>query len=392
MGKEEFRDSLLQSLCASTKHYHVLEYATGMGKTKMALLKTRQLWSPLSKILIVVPRLILIDNWKKEIEKWDLHFLLTNISFVTYVSLYKKAGHYDIVIFDECQHLSERCREALNSFTINNALFLSATIRKEVKEYIKTKFGNSLNWIKVGTAKAISNKILPTPRIILLPLNLNTSIKNCIYKKGKQRGAPIKIDYNQRWAYKDYKGPIEIRCTEAQYYEQLSSIIEWYKRKSHTTIMRNLWLHKAGERIKWLAERKLPITREIIKKIKNKRALVFCATIAQSESLNIPCVNSKVGTENLEKFNNKKTSKISCVDMLNEGINLTSCQIGVFDVLNASSIMQIQKMGRILRHPHPIIIIPYFRNTRDNEILNNMLKNYDESLITKLDSINDLKL
>ena len=54
--------------------------------------------------------------------------------------------------------------------------------------------------------------------------------------------------------------------------------------------------------------------------------------------------------------------------------------------------MQIQKMGRILRHPHPIIIIPYFRNTRDNEILNNMLKNYDESLITRLDSSNDLKL
>ena len=103
-------------------------------------------------------------------------------------------------------------------------------------------------------------------------------------------------------------------------------------------------------------------------------------------------MNSKIGTENLEKFNNNKTSKISCVDMLNEGINLTSCQIGVFDVLNASSIMQIQKMGRILRHSHPIIIIPYFRNTRDNEILNNMLKNYDESLITKLNSINDLKL
>ena len=70
--------------------------------------------------------------------------------------------------------------------------------------------------------------------------------------------------------------------------------------------------------------------------------------------------------------------------MLNEGVNLTDCQYGIFAVMNASEIMQVQKVGRILRHKNPILIIPYYENTREEEILNNMMQSYNKDLVTKL--------
>ena len=67
--------------------------------------------------------------------------------------------------------------------------------------------------------------------------------------------------------------------------------------------------------------------------------------------------------------------------MLDEGINLNDCQVGIFAYINSSERMQIQKIGRILRHKNPVIILPYFVNTREEEIVEKMLQQYDKSLI-----------
>lgn len=63
-------------------------------------------------------------------------------------------------------------------------------------------------------------------------------------------------------------------------------------------------------------------------------------------------------------------------------MNLTNCQIGVFASLNSSEIMQIQKIGRLLRHKNPYLIVPYFRNTRDEEIVTKMFEGQE---IKKID-------
>jgi membrane protein DedA with SNARE-associated domain len=67
--------------------------------------------------------------------------------------------------------------------------------------------------------------------------------------------------------------------------------------------------------------------------------------------------------------------------MLNEGCNLTDCRVGIFGVLNSSDIMMVQKTGRILRHKEPVIIIPYYVGTREEELKDKMLENYNPELI-----------
>lgn len=62
-------------------------------------------------------------------------------------------------------------------------------------------------------------------------------------------------------------------------------------------------------------------------------------------------------------------------------VNLTNCKYGIFANINASESIQIQRIGRVLRHKSPIIIIPFFRNTREEEIVRKWMKNYNKNLI-----------
>lgn len=53
--------------------------------------------------------------------------------------------------------------------------------------------------------------------------------------------------------------------------------------------------------------------------------------------------------------------------------------------------MKIVVVKRILRHKDPIIIIPYYKNTREEEIKDKMLEDYNPELI-EITTINDIKL
>lgn len=73
-------------------------------------------------------------------------------------------------------------------------------------------------------------------------------------------------------------------------------------------------------------------------------------------------------------------------------MNLTNCRVGVYAVLNSSDRMIAQKLGRLLRHPDPVIIIPYYKGTRDEELVNKMLENYNPDLVTTISSLTELTL
>lgn len=386
------RQEILQKVLDTKSNNIVLELATGVGKTRIAIAKINQLYGYNSqiKVLIVIPRNVLIQNWKDEFTKWGCAHLLSNVTFTTYVSLPKHASKWKICVFDEAHHLSERCREALMSFDIQDTLFLSATLKKEHIYFIKSWRHYKVSFIKVNTKKAIDSCVLPDPQIILIPLELDTKNQNIILEKKKANPGekPLIIPYEQRWKYRSYKGALSYLCTQRQYYTEISKLIDWYKKKNYTPAMRNIWLHKCGVRLQWLSTNKLPYTMQIMKKV-SSRYIVFCNTIAESESLKIPAVNSQVGFTNLSKFNKGEINNLAAVNCLNEGINCTNCKTGIFNAINSSDIMQVQKVGRLLRHDSPTLIIPYFRNTREEEIVKRWTDGFNKELV-KVVSIDNL--
>ena len=387
------REELTYKFLESKKSNYILQLPTGFGKTRLALQKVDQWYTEDCKILIVVPFLIVIKNWKEEIEKWGYNKILANITFSTYISLPKYCDdtEWDIVVYDEVHHTSERCRNAMKHLNAKHFIGLSATLKKDHIDYLKNRFNPEI--ISVRVKDAIDSNVLPDPKIILIPMVLDNFIVNCIIEKNIKKNtssSTIKtIGYSEKWKYRTYKGPLRITCTARQYYDEISGLIEWYKQKGmYNAVMKNIWLHKAGERLKWLAKCKENIIKDILKQLKNYRVLTFCQSIEQSETLGCPCVNSKVGTENLEKFNAKKIKHIASIDMLNEGLNPVDCKIGLFQMINSSQRVSLQRIGRILRHKEPILIFPYWVHTREEEIINELIKDYNPELIYTISTTN----
>ena len=375
------------------------ELPTSFGKTKVALDLMQMRFPTIeytidTKILVVIPRLVLIDNWKDEFKKWGYERYLPYVEFVTYVSLPKKAGSWDMVIFDEVHHLSARCREALESFTIRSSVMLSATVGRDMKKELKALFPD-LYVYKVSTKQAIQEEILPDPRVYLIPLTLDNIHPNYEIIKNKSQKVELVIPYAQKFNYAKVKNRrIVIRCTQRQYYDDMSAMIAWYKKKMFNEVFKNLFLRKSGDRLKWLSEQKSSFVRRLLDQLDGQRTLTFCNGIPQTEELGKYCINSKnkASEENLHKFNEGEVDHITACNMLDEGMNLVNCRVGVYAVLNSSERMIKQKLGRLLRHPDPVIIIPYFKGTRDEEIVGKMLEDYNPELVSTITNLTELQL
>lgn len=393
MNRDQIREQVL-----SAKSKNILcELPTSFGKSKIALDRMAKVVEPKlgTKILVVVPRLLLMDNWREEFKKWGYDEYLNFTDFVTYVSFPKKANIWDMVIFDEAHHLSDRCKEALEDFRISNSILLSATVSRDM-EYELPRLFPSLCTIKVSTKSAIQNEVLPDPKVFLIPLHLDNKIPNCEIVKNKSQKTEIRIPFERKFDYAKVKNKrVVITCTQQQCYDDMTAMINWYKKKMFSEIFKNKFLKASGDRLKWLSEQKTEYVRRLLCSIlKDQRTLTFCNGIPQTEVLGKYCINSKnkASSENLEKFNAGKVDHITACNMLDEGMNLANCRVGVYAVLNSSERMITQKLGRLLRHKNPVLIIPYFVGTREEELVQKMLEDYNPELVKTITNLSQLTL
>lgn len=379
MTQEEVNNLALSKI-DNTK-YMILELITGFGKTKVAIDLINHICDRVFRndecpttILILVAKTVHKKTWKDEIKKWG-GIKSDYITIECYESLKNYENScFDVVVADEMQHLSENRLEILESIHIDEAFIgLSATIKRDMRDYFI--HNHKAEVIKCGLKEAVEDEVLPEPMVYLLPLSLDTT----------------------NYTYKIKRFGRDIITTQKGYYDSISSLIEWYKNKyfnSRNERMKNLWLSTAGKRLKWCAEQKEALVLSLLDKFKNYKTLTFCSSIEQSERLgkyNITSKN-KASVKNLEMFNSNKIKHITACNILNEGVNLTNCRIGIFCNLNSSEIVVKQRIGRILRHKSPIIIIPYFKDTREEELVEKMTEEYSKDSVIVIDSVNEIKL
>lgn len=378
MTREEVNDLALSKI-DNTK-YLILELITGFGKSKVAIDLINHICDRVFRndecpttILILVAKTVHKQTWKDEIEKWG-GIKSDYITIECYESLKNyRNSYFDVVVADEMQHLSEARLEVLESIHINEAFIgLSATIKRDLRNYFI--HNHKAEVIKCGLKEAVEDEVLPEPMVYLLPLSLDTT----------------------KYIYKAKRFGKTVIFSQKGYYENMSYHIDWYKRKylnSRKERIKNLWLSAAGKRLKWCAEQKEGLVLSLLSKFKNYKTLTFCSSIEQSERLgkyNITSKNKK-STEYLNMFNNNKIKHITSCAILNEGVNLTNCKIGIFCNLNSSEIITRQRCGRLLRHKSPVIIIPYFKNTREEELVEKMIIEYNKESIISVKNINDIK-
>lgn len=391
MNREGYIEEIIS--LAKTKKNLLLQWPTGVGKSRGALEIIKEYClSPYDtgvvfpRYLVVVPKLVLIDNWKKEIARWLGEDKLSFFYFITYVSFYKAMGSFwDCIIFDEGHHFTERCAEAFIPSHSGRTLVLSATIKKEPRQRLFASIPD-LYYHKVSTRRVIDEKILPDPTVFLVPLNLEDVKQECVFVKNPTGEGVFRVSYEGRWAFLKRKERVEIVCTAQQCHALHCETVKYWENQFHRFQQpwaKSKWLHYAGERLRWLSEIKTPLIKDILQNLDSCRTLTFCSSIKQTVQLgehNIHSENKEQGMAYLEAFNKKEINHITACAILNEGVNLTECQVGIFAGLTASETAQIQKLGRILRHPKPLIILPYFVGTRDEKIVEKMKEDYNPEL------------
>ena len=392
------REEVSKEIQAIKSNNILLELATGFGKTLEGI-KLMAKNNPKS-ILILAPRLSIIESWKKEFKKWGYEELLKITTFSTYVSLKKYTNmSFTTICFDEAHHISERVIELLETIDRKYNVLLSATITKSKKQELQLAFAN-LTTYSIKLKEAIDNNVLPDPLVYLIPYYLDNTVKDILLpiKVGK-KGKSVICDYIDRWKYlkdKSYTS-ITVKCTQLEAISELSSKIEYLKRmymRSHNESFKNKWLQMAGQRLKMLGNFKTSTVLNLQVLLKNQRCLTFCNSIEQTEQLGRYCINSnnKDSLKLIDKFNEGKINHITSCNMLSEGVNLVNCKIGIFASLNSSEILIAQKNGRLLRHETPVLIIPYYKNTREEEIVSKMLEDYNPELVKVVESLNQIKI
>lgn len=379
MTREEIRNLAISTI--DTTKCLILELSTGVGKTKISIDLVNHLcdrvWKTYQEptsVLIIVAKVVHKQTWLDEIKKWG-GVNTDDITIECYESLHKYQNKiFDVVILDEAHHLSDAKKDILKSIKIGEALIgLSATLKKDLKEYLKYSY--NAKFISCGIKEAINSNILPNPKVYLIPMELDDTLNN----------------------YKSKKYGKEVITTQKGYYDNLSSLIEWFKEKyfrTNNSNTKNLWLSLAGKRLKWLSEQKEGYVFRILQYLKDSRTLTFCSSIEQTEKLGLYNITSKNknSTYYLNKFNNGRINHITACSILNEGVNLYNCRVGIFCSINSSEIIVKQRLGRILRHKSPIVIIPFFKDTREEELVNKMLESYNKESIKIINDYKKIKL
>lgn len=382
----------------------LLELATGVGKTKISLdcvLKDK-IFNP--KLLILVAERAHINNWKKEIVKWG--YTLNNISIICYASLKNLTdNYYDVIICDEVHNLSQErilnLKKVLNNNPKIRFIGLSATISWDLKTVLRNTI-NNLKFITYGMKEAIKNNVLPTPEIILVPLDLSVRDKYTIEVRKEinesNRGGEVRKvvlsgfkDLNEyikkekvKLKKEDYKPALYVEESEVEIYKYINERVEAYTQLAETGRMPVMVSLREGLRRKtFLGDIKTNHLKTLLNKLKNKRIIGFTSNINQCNEVGKEyALHSKSTNKNLlEDFNNKKINRIFTVKMLREGVNLVDTKVGIITQLDGTTAIFIQKLGRLLRHKKPVIYILYYRNTQDEKYLDKAMSTIDKKYV-----------
>ena len=398
MTREEVYIECLTKLEKSD--FLLLELATGMGKSKQAIdiinyLVETKYQGKHTSMLLLVAKTVHKQTWKDEFKKWG-GINVDELTIECFESLKKhEYESFDFVVMDECHHLhSDKRLDLFSTLTYGNVIGLSATIPKKLKQYFQYEYAAEV--VTCSIVDAIEDEVLPEPQIILYPLQLdNVRPTESIELNPKAKGKTYYGNYNELWKYRKMKVHAIISCTPRQRVNEYNSQILYEKNRYMRTrqdFLKNKWLFDCGERIKYLANLKNNIVLSILQRLEKERTITFCKTIEQADILGKYNVHSKNKDSDIiyNNFNAKKINHIVSVNVLNEGANLVDCKYAVFANYSSSEICSAQRVGRSLRHKSPVIILPYYEATREEEIVNTMIKSFKKESIHTIHFLKEL--
>lgn len=386
----KLKTQLQKDILTLTKNYNniLLENATGTGKTlsslKIAFQKYKKLKSK-KKTIIFVKETSHKYSWLKEFEDHKLD--TSNFILECYSSCHKYINSEHNLILDEVHALSDNRFNNIKTIKSDFIISLSATVKKDIK--FKVKLLNDQNFYnyQYPLNQAIDDELLPDPEIFIVKKELDNINKSeeYIFKKGTESKTKpeniYNIEYKDRFYYlKKLKNLnvenyiIKAKCTQEEYYIQLSNDIEYFKSKGNKNPKSPAYqkmLRLSLQRKKFLGLIKTPLLKLLLTKLINERYICFTSSINQADEVGKNVLHSgiknykKLIPEIISNFNEGKINNITVAEMLKEGVNLKNCKYGIITQLDSFELSFIQRLGRVLRHESPVVFIFVVPGTTD---------------------------
>lgn len=313
---------------------------TGFGKSRCGVLAIGKLLKEDERALVLVPTTQLQDQFAEEFKKWDYENVLDRVDILCYQSAHKLEGeHYHIVICDEVHlGLSKIYRRFFENNTYDKLLCMTATVPEE-EEYRNYLFEIAPMRYQISLDECVALGLVAPYEIVCIPLELNEEDKQA-YKKANNKFVSAKYRIGGFNTFDDAKailaGKLDGDKGGAKMF--FDSIRE----------RKQVVQHSASKIVK---------AKELIKKHKNDKVIVFSGTNAFTDSMGeaLEAFTYHSGFTQTQRkriineFKKEKNAILCSTKALNQGFDVPDISVGIIAGLDSKSLPMIQRVGRILR-------------------------------------------
>ncbi|MFC7132078.1 MULTISPECIES: DEAD/DEAH box helicase family protein [Salinibaculum] len=326
----------------------VLELPTGSGKTVIGIAAMEALGTP---TLVVVPTIDLLEQWRRELTaEFEIPVgqlgggtqRVENVTVSTYDSAYLRADElgdrFGLVVFDEVHHLGgEGYRQIARLLAAPARLGLTATFERPdgAHEAVADLLGPLVHRVEVDD---LAGEHLADYDIKRIEVEL-TETERETYERHQS-------------TFTDYLKQSNIQLRSGSDYQEL------VKRSGTDPRAREALLAKQRARdVMMNAERKVGELAELLDRHREDRVILFTASTdlvyRLAERFLIPAITHETPADEreaiLRRFREGEYSRVVTANVLDEGVDVPACNVGVLLAGSGSKREFTQRLGRLLR-------------------------------------------
>lgn len=333
-----------------------IEAATGVGKTRIALMTIKALLKkhPHIRILVVVPTTLLKNQWQQQIDEWGFSF---NAEVYVVNSVILHEWTCDFLILDECHRYSSKdFSKIFDKVKYRIILGLTATFeRLDGKHVIMEKYCPIVDNISALEAEANGWISRYKEYQVLIDVDNINEYKQ-LNKEFIKYFEFFNFDFDKAmsccgkdgWKYK-------LKLRDEMYHGNDES-----KKKQvlQSITINSMGLMRVMQKRKAFINnhpKKLEITRKIIEARKDKKIITFSNNIKMAEAIdngqNVYSgkTSKKKGRVMIEDFNAQQTGCLHTIRKADEGLDISGLSVAIILGTDSSETKARQRRGRAIR-------------------------------------------
>ncbi len=304
-----------------------------VGKTKIVIDALNTISRSL-EVLVLAPKLPILDSWISEIKKWNLKSNI-HVTLKWSNSIKKSNKFYDLVICDEIHDYNLSVLSFIKSKQLSGSRILAITgTLNEIDEHRIINILKLNKLYSYSFEQAIDDKIIADYQITCIGCDMNNE---------EQETYDV-------WDERFKKG-------------------SKYKMKSIISKRADIIYNSIT---------KLNKTKSLIENI--DRCLIFTARADIANQIGDGSLHSKSDKTSLSKFCKKEINKLSVISMVNMGITIPDLKIIIFNQLKSNDSLCVQQALRACNLENDKIAqiyIFYLKNTQDENWLRSAIKSFN---------------